>query len=92
MKKFLIRIYVYFWIHVYDVKWSILHPFQFLYQTRLCSRIRVWWSFLYIRKDEFHSSLNMDGVAMLKMSKEERLKYLSELTRRRQLAHERGLD
>ncbi len=90
MRKFIKRIRVFFIIH--DVKYYIFHPLRFMYQTRFCSKIRVWWNFFWIRKNEFHSSLDMDGVAMLKMSDKERKKYLSELTRRRQLAHESSLD
>lgn len=90
MKKFIKRIRVFFIIH--DVKYYIFHPLRFLYQIRFCSKIRVWWNFLWIRKNEFHSSLDMDGVAMLKMSDKEKKKYFSELTHRRQLTRESDLD
>ena len=64
----------------------------YFYQTKFCSRIRVWWNFLWIRKDEFHNSLNMDGSAMLTMNEKQKERYLSELVKRREIAHERGLD
>ena len=54
-------------------------------------RILFWWHRLWIRKDEFHSSLDMDGAAMLEMNKQERKKYLADLVRRREIAHQRDL-
>ncbi|OQA38740.1 MAG: hypothetical protein BWY51_00782 [Parcubacteria group bacterium ADurb.Bin316] len=53
--------------------------------------ILLWWHRLYIRKDEFHRSLNMDGAAMLEMNEKERKKYLADLVRRREIAHQRDL-
>lgn len=53
--------------------------------------ILLWWHRLYIRKDEFHRSLDMDGAAMLEMNEQERKKYLEDLVRRREIAHQRDL-
>ena len=59
---------------------------------------RIWnkhillrWHRLWIRKDEFHRSLDMDGAAMLEMNEQERSKYLADLARRREIAHQRDL-
>ncbi|MBN1637336.1 MAG: hypothetical protein JW866_00085 [Ignavibacteriales bacterium] len=49
------------------------------------------WNKTWIRKDEFHSSLDMDGTAMSYMSEKEREKYIHDLVKRRNIAHERDL-
>ena len=54
--------------------------------------IKNRWNKLWIRKDEFHSSLDLDGEAMMYMNEKEREKYIKDLVRRRNIAHERGLD
>jgi len=55
-------------------------------------RILLFWHRLWIRKDEFHPSLDMDGAAMLQMDKDEMKKYLKDLNHRREIAHERDLE
>ena len=54
--------------------------------------IKNRWNKLWIRKDEFHSSLDLDGEVMGYMNEKEREKYIMDLVRRRNIAHERGLD
>ncbi|MEK7658486.1 MAG: hypothetical protein AAB352_01305 [Patescibacteria group bacterium] len=54
-------------------------------------RIKLWWHKLFIRKDEFHLSLNMDAEAMMVMNKEELKRYFDDLRRRRRIAHNRDL-
>ena len=54
-------------------------------------RIKLWWYALWVRKDEFHKSLNMDGRSMFKMNEKERRKYINDLVRRRNIAHDRTL-
>lgn len=51
--------------------------------------IKLQYDRLWIRKDEFHPSLNMDIGAMLEMDPHQRKLYLDDLMRRRQIAHER---
>jgi hypothetical protein len=53
--------------------------------------LKLGWYRLWVRKDEFHPSLNMDSKAMFGMSKEARKRYMFDLIRRRQIAHERDL-
>lgn len=55
------------------------------------SRLRLLWSRLYIRKDEFHRSLDLDIDAYATMSKKKRDKYLTDLTRRRSIAHRKEM-
>lgn len=55
------------------------------------SRLRLWWARLYVRKDEFHYSLDLDHEALMTMKEEERQKYQEDLIRRRNVAHEMGL-
>lgn len=52
-------------------------------------RIKLWWARLWIRKDEFHWSLDIDTLARFEMTSEENEKYMADLARRRQLAHQR---
>mgnify|MGYP001176861959 CR=1 FL=1 len=55
------------------------------------SRIRLFWSRLWIRKNEFHQSLDIDVEAMLTMNEEQKESYMNDLARRRNIAHEREL-
>lgn len=55
-------------------------------------KVRLWWNRLFIRKDEFHHSLEMDVFAMLRMTDREQKDYLRDLVRRRNIAHERDLE
>ncbi len=52
-------------------------------------RIVLFWNRLFIREDELHPSLDFDPEAFSFMDKEEREKYDKELSRRRQIAHDR---
>lgn len=52
---------------------------------------RMLWHRLWIRKDEFHHSLDMDTYAMMDMKADERKRYLTDLIRRRNSAHRRDI-
>lgn len=54
-------------------------------------RVRLLWQRLWVRRDEFHSSLDMDIVAMYNMTEAEREAYIWDLVKRRNIAHERDL-
>ena len=54
-------------------------------------RILLWWYRLWIRKNEFHCSLEMDAEAMIEMNEQERNVYLLDLLHRRRIAHKRDL-
>jgi len=56
---------------------------------KLTTRIKLFWDRLWIRKDEFHKSLNMDVMAMLDMNEKEQEEYLADLVKRRNIAHDR---
>ena len=47
---------------------------------------------MFIRKDEFHRSLDIDCGAMMKMNAAQKANYLNDLTRRRNIAHNRDSD
>ena len=51
----------------------------------------LWWNRLWIRKNEFHQSLDIDFEAMSYMTREQQECYLTELTKRRMIAHERDM-
>jgi hypothetical protein len=53
--------------------------------------IKLQWNRFWVRKDEFHNSLNMDANAMLGMSQKRRGAYTKDLYRRRRIAHERDI-
>ncbi|MFA5767476.1 MAG: hypothetical protein WC919_06125 [Candidatus Paceibacterota bacterium] len=54
-------------------------------------RLLLWWYRLFIRRNEFHRSLNSDFNAMLVMDSSELKKYFKDLRRRRRIAHKRDL-
>jgi hypothetical protein len=47
------------------------------------------WYCLWIRRDEFHKSLELDGIALESMDDGERKEYLANLIKRRIIAHQR---
>lgn len=51
------------------------------------AKFRVFWARLWIRKDEFHWSLDFDVDAYEFMSDKGKVKYLDDLTFRRYMAH-----
>ncbi|PCI19827.1 hypothetical protein COB64_02930 [Candidatus Wolfebacteria bacterium] len=55
-------------------------------------RLKLFWSRLWIRKNEFHSSLDMDVQFMFTMNERQQEKYLDDLTRRRNVAHRRDME
>ncbi len=55
-------------------------------------RPRIVWHKLWVRRDEFHPSLDMDVAAMLNMNHTDKRNYLDNLTLRRRMAHDRDLD
>ena len=56
---------------------------------KIRTKVGLQWKRLWIRKDEFHSSLNIDVAGVVDMNDEERDKYATNLMYRRQIAHER---
>lgn len=55
-------------------------------------RPRLFWDRLWIRKDEFHASLDMNVRACFDMNEKDRNEYIIDLIRRRNIAHERDLE
>ncbi|PIT90308.1 MAG: hypothetical protein COU22_02945 [Candidatus Komeilibacteria bacterium CG10_big_fil_rev_8_21_14_0_10_41_13] len=51
----------------------------------------MWWGKLYIRDNEFHPSLRINVSAMLVMNPKQKQRYISDLLRRRGIAHQRSL-
>lgn len=56
------------------------------------ARIRQSWYRLWIRKDEFHRSLDLDADYLMYLDDEQRSEYLKDLVRRREIAHQRDLN
>ena len=62
---------------------------KIMYQLKMLKhRPRLICDSLFIRKDEFDKSLDMDIDKYSKLSKEEKVNYQHELVRKRNLAHE----
>lgn len=63
------------------------------YQWQLLPyRPKLVWDSLWIRKDEFHNSLEINVNAMLHMNAQDKERYMYRLAYRRTIAHERDLD
>ena len=74
------------------LRFIVGEDFKSMKRRRWNKGILLFWNRLWIRKDEFHSSLEMDARAMLEMDKEERKKYINDLVKRRQIAHDRDME
>jgi hypothetical protein len=61
------------------------------YFKRLRIKLRHFWYSTWIRKDEFHRSLDIDFDYMMILDSEDVQKYLSNLNKRRRISHERDL-
>jgi hypothetical protein len=81
-KELLLNHYVYYKIKQYFI--NIVRRLWFIY-------FKLNWNKLWIRKNEFHSSLDMDIKMMMIMNSKEREKYLINLNRRRNIAHNRDV-
>lgn len=58
---------------------------------KLSTRVRLLWHRLWIRKDEFDKSLDIDLEAIIYMDEKELEEYRKNLIHRRMIAHERDL-
>jgi len=61
-------------------KWVVCHKY-----------FKLWWHRLWIRKDEFHESLDINVKAVLTMNKKQKKEYFMDLAKRRQIAHKTDL-
>jgi hypothetical protein len=62
-------------------------------KCRLCNAgLKLFWYRLFIRKDVFHPSLDLDVLAMLAMSPEKVRWYVADVMRRRDIAHRRDIE
>ena len=79
--------------HLYlIIKLQYIHSLEIGWYRIWNAGLLLWWYRLWIRKDEFHRSLDMDLLAMLAMNKKQKERYVEDLTRRRSIAHERDMD
>jgi hypothetical protein len=53
--------------------------------------IKLWWNRLWIRVDEFHTSLSLDAELASTLTESERKEYYMDLIKRREKAHEKTL-
>ena len=59
---------------------------------KISTRVKIFWNRLWIRRDEFHKSLDLDFDIIKDMTTEERQAYHLDLAKRRQIAHQRDLE
>lgn len=72
------------------IRWLDIKALPSKIKRRIWNKhILLWWFRLWIRKDEFHRSLDMDEEAVREMNKEERENYFADLLRRKKIAHRR---
>ena len=76
----------------HEVKENLIDGVKYIKRFIWNRGVKLLWFKLWIRKDEFHSSLKTDLKAMLGMNEKQREKYLSNLTKRRNIAHYRDLE
>ena len=73
-----------------ELLWLVLREELVNLRRRIWNKhILLWWYKLYIRRNEFHKSLNTDIDAMLVMDEDELVAYFNDLYRRRKIAHQR---
>ena len=81
-----------FWFFLYlRVRYGLPESIRNIRRRIWNKRLKLWWYRLFVRKDEFHHSLQMDLDALLVMDDDEKQAYLSDLQRRRTIAHRRSL-
>ncbi len=69
-----------------------LHDFFTEIKSCIWNRgILLAWYRLWIRKDEFHRSLSIDPFAMRGMDEHQKSKYITDLLKRRNIAHQRDM-
>lgn len=69
------------------LKKSEINLWRVITQACAGSRIHLFWSRLWIRKDEFHSTVSLDPIALMTMSQRKRVVYENDLIKRRNIAH-----
>lgn len=73
---------------------TIRHVFilaRFDAQCQWRKHVTLRWYRLWLRKDEFHPSLDLDAMALCAMDEREKSEYRRDLTRRRHKAHVRDM-
>ncbi len=74
------------------LKWDIIYFFRKKRKQIWNKRILLWWYKLYIRKNKFHPSLDIDIYALDVMNETEKEKYYADQHRRRVIAYQRDLE
>lgn len=58
----------------------------------LKTKLRLWWRKLWLRRDEFNKSLELDAEVLSEMDEIEGKNYVADLSWRRNIAHLRDLE
>jgi len=59
--------------------------------NKLIAKIRHSWYKSYIRKDEFHKSLDIDIDLLVNLNKDEKKRYMKNLVKRRNIAYNKNI-
>jgi len=73
-------------------KYSIWEDGLLSLYYKICIRCKFVWYNLWIRKNEFHKSLNIDSETIYYGSEKFKEKYMKNLLKRRQAAHDGDLE
>lgn len=84
MKKTVLLLHYQWW---YVFRYRLRHIRILLWNGGL----KLWWYRLWIRKNEFHKSLDMDCEAFSEMNCQQRVKYSTDLARRRSISCKKSL-
>ena len=74
------------------VQWAVQEWIRSLKRKIWNKHIKLAWSRLWIRKDEFHPSLSFDDEAFQEMNAREQEDYAKDLESRRSIAHRKSLE
>ena len=83
-EKFKFRTYVYF-------RYELPENLRNIRRRIWNAGIKLFWRRFFIRKDEFHSSLDLDLEALMVMDGNKRHRYYLDLAKRRSIADKRDL-
>lgn len=71
-----------------NIKDNLIYVWAYIWNQKL----KLLWYKLWIRKNEFHKSLDTDMDAMLNMNEKQKENYINDLVKRRNIAHNRDFN
>lgn len=71
-----------------NIKDNLIYVWAYIWNQKL----KLSWYKLWIRKNEFHKSLDTDMDAMFNMNEKQKENYINDLVKRRNIAHNRDFN